>query len=199
MTVHDKVSDNPPPTRAFQLQVQSSQKEIFLLFMCTFERCHLQSWFSFVLLNLWRQAILFSPSPAFPPREVHQNAPLSFPLYSHTYIFSASFLFSERWYFFKRDTLSKMLNRHGTSSTLARLNRAKVIPSYISSADVLLTTIDFHLFICSWGFGPLSFLTSKQMPEGGKLLCWNFKFDPAVFLLIRISVLILPSVIQLRV
>lgn len=40
-----------------------------------------------------------------------------------------------------------MFNRRGTGSTLARLSRAKVIPSYVSSPDVLLTVIDFHLFI----------------------------------------------------
>lgn len=48
---------------------------------------------------------------------------------------------------FKRATLSETVSRRGTSSTQARLSRGKVIASYASSPDVLLTTIDFHLFI----------------------------------------------------
>lgn len=40
-----------------------------------------------------------------------------------------------------------MANRCGTGSTHARLSRAEVTTSYVSSPDVLLTVIDFHLFI----------------------------------------------------
>lgn len=75
---------------------------------------------------------------------------------------------------FKRAPLSKMANRRGTcSSTRARLSRAKVIPSYVSSPDVLLTAIDFHLFIFTlriWSppnhlfFFVCFKITSKQQP-----------------------------------
>lgn len=120
--------------------------------MSTFERCSLQRWFTSPLFILLGQPILFSPSPAFPLREVHQKSPdaIVFPFfYSHSYIYLAPLLCLPNVGIFKRATLCKMVNRCGTSSTHARLSRAKVIPSYVSWPDVLLTAIDFHLFIFS--------------------------------------------------
>lgn len=77
----------------------------------------------------------------------HQ-APLYFPLLIPTLIYlSSSLPCLLNVDIFKRATLSEMVSRRGTSSTNARLSRGKVIPSYVSLPDVLLTTIDFHLFI----------------------------------------------------
>lgn len=87
MTVHDKVKVIIPPPharRGFSVSSPIISAKDFPLFMCAFERCHLQSWFSSLLLNLQRQPILFSPSSAFPLREVHQKPLLSFPLFIPT-------------------------------------------------------------------------------------------------------------------
>lgn len=51
-------------------------------------------------------------------------------------------------------TLTWMANRHGTECTHARLNRGRVIPGSVCSPDVLLATIDFHVFI--YFFPPFS-------------------------------------------
>lgn len=92
---------------------------------------------------------LFSHLPLlFPLREVNQKASGTIvfsSFYSHSYIFFAPRL----PLFFKRATLGEMVNHRGTSGTLARLSRAKVISSYVSSPDVLLTTIDVRVFICT--------------------------------------------------
>lgn len=78
---------------------------------------------------------------------IRHQTPLSFLFYSHSYIFfSPLLLFVSNVDIFKRATLSEMVNRCGTGSTHARLSRAKVMTSYVSSPDVLLTAIDFHLF-----------------------------------------------------
>lgn len=184
---------DPPPTRAFQ--VQSSEVEISHCLRTPSERCSLQSRFSSPLFNLWRQSILFSPPPACPPREVHQRASGTIvfsSFYSHSYVFSQFSCCLLNVDIFKRATLSEMVSRRGTSSTHARLSRGKVIPSYVSSTDVLLTAIDFHLFIFTlriWS-PPLFFnLKTEAVPQWETLLCWNSKFDLTVFLP-RLSVLV---------
>lgn len=128
-------------------------KRDFTLFMYTFERCQLQTWFSCLLSHLSRQAILFSPIPTFPLREVHHKTPGAIvfsSFYSHSYIFFTPHLCLSNVDIFKSTTLGEMFNRRGTGGTLACASRAKVITGYVSSPDVLLATIDFHLFICSF-------------------------------------------------
>ncbi len=123
----------------------------------------------------------------------HQT-PLCLPLFIPTLTYFCS---SPLLIFFKRATLSKMVNRCGTSSTHARLSRAKVMTSYVSSPDVLLTAIDFHLFIFAlriWSPFFIFNLKIAAVPQWETLLWWNPKFDLTVFLPgISVLVYLLPS------
>lgn len=157
MTVHDKVKViiHPPPrpparpaARAFQLQVQSFQETIPLC-LCVHLRdvifkvgfhpccsiCNGSPFFSHLCL-------LFLSG-----RCIKRHYCLFLFLFPLLHIFR-SFPICWMLIFLRGTLLSEMLNRRGTSSTLARLSRAKVIPSYVSPPDVLLTAADFHLFIC---------------------------------------------------
>lgn len=64
-----------------------------------------------------------------------------------TYFFAPRLCLSSVDIFKRGAILGEMANRCGTGSTHARLSRAEVTTSYVSSPDVLLTVIDFNLFI----------------------------------------------------
>lgn len=74
---------------------------------------------------------------------------------------------------FKTATPGQTVSRRGTSSTRARLGRGAVITSYVSSCDVLLTAIDFQLFIFTLR------IWSPHLSFNPKLAT---KFDLTVFL-----------------
>lgn len=168
---------NPPPTRAFQLQVHPSQVQIPHC-LCKHLRDVLFKVVFHLLCSIHKGRPFFSHLSLFCPlREVHQKTPGAIvfsSFYSHSYIFFAPLLFLSNVDIFKRATLSEMVNRRGTSSTHARLSKAKVIPSYVSSPDVLLTAIDFHLFIFTLRIRSplLLFLTSKQQPCHSERRCF---------------------------
>lgn len=151
MTVHDKVEVTiHRPQGAFQPQVPPSRLQT-LHCLCTHLRDVLfKSWFLSPVFTPQRRPILFSPSLCYSSqggtsKDTRRHClPLFIPTRTHFLPFSSV---CPMLMFFKGGTLGETVNRCGTGSTCARLSRAKVMTSYVSSPDVLLTAIDFHLFI----------------------------------------------------
>lgn len=135
---------NPPPTRASQSQVHPSSSSTDCL--CT----HLRDGSPF-----FSHLPLLFLSGSYIRRHQAPLSSLFIPTLTYFSLLSSCLSDVD---IFKRATLGEMVNRCGTGSTHARLSRAKVIPSYVSSPDVLLTAIDFHLFIFTLRIWSLLFL-----------------------------------------
>lgn len=135
MTVHDKVEVIiHHPQGHFSLESTHLKYRVHIVYV------HIREMAAHSFLTF-----LCFPSQGATLEDTRRHCLPSF--YSHPYIFFTPLLRWSNVDIFKSATLGEMVNRCGTSSTHARLSRAKVIPSYVSSPDVLLTAIDFHLFI----------------------------------------------------
>lgn len=132
------------------------------------------------LYSIWRGTSFFSHLPLCSSEGTQHCLPFLFPPF-HLFHFSLWMLI-----FLQRAVLGMMVNRRGTEGTRARLSRDRVIPTYVSSTDVLLTSIDFHLFISTLRipppplspcFSPCLCLWKKKTCHSERHCCAESKFD----------------------